>query len=128
MERSDMMDYATESANRKRDARLRRRILATLHSARAMSPRGGISARMLRDTVDSIVPDGQSFEDDTHATGLMRDLVNKGLVAEESLPRRRGQRWGLDYLFLAITDKGTSLVNETAPVDPDIDDERVVEE
>jgi hypothetical protein len=119
------IDY--EVANRQRDRRLRRRLLNTLHLARAMSPRGGMSGRTLKDLVDGVMPPEQKFEDDGHALALMRDLANKDLFAEEALPRRRGQSFGLDYVFFRITAKGSGIWEETVPADPDIDDERLPE-
>jgi hypothetical protein len=117
-----------EVANRRRDRRLRRRLLETLHDAR-IGPKGGLNGRFLRDVVAGTVPSSQGFEDDDHTMGLIRDLVNKDYVTEEREPMRRGQRFGIDFMFLKITAKGSSLAsdNETHPVDPDIDDDRDVE-
>jgi hypothetical protein len=121
-----MMDL--DAANRMRDRRLRRRMLSTLHLSRAMSPKGGLGGRALKDLVDGVVPAGQGFESDRHALELARDLVNKGLAEESRLPMRRGQAFGLDFAFFKVTDKGSQLVNESIDPDPDIDDERIVDE
>lgn len=120
------MDF--EQANRQRDRRLRRRMLSTLHLSRAMSPRGGLGGRALKDLVDGVMPGGQGFEGDRHAMELARDLVNKGLAEESRLPMRRGQAFGLDFAFFKVTAKGSGLVEETVPPDADIDDDRIVED
>ena len=115
-----------EMADRRRDRRLRRRLLNTLNLAGHTSPRRGLSGRSLADLVEGVMGDaGQGFEDDGHALRLMREMVAKGLFAEELLPRRKVQRFGLDHVFYRITAAGVALFSESAPVDPDIDDERV---
>jgi hypothetical protein len=118
------MDF--DAANKKRDRRLRRRLLSTLHAAR-VSPRGGLHARQLVEIVAAAVPPADRFEDDGHAIGLLQDLVNKGLATLTDERTRRSQAFGLDYLFAAITNRGSMLLNETIEPDPDVDDERNLE-
>ena len=55
---------------------------------------------------------------------LMRDLVNKQLITEEKLDRRKYERFGPKFVFLRITDKGSMLCREEARPDPDIFDNR----
>jgi len=115
------MDDAGELA---RDRRLRKQLLRTLHSAR-IAPRGGLHARRLVDLVADAVPPSDQFEGDGHAMGLLRDLEAKGLASIEDERTRKSQPFMLDYLLVRISSRGSSLINETAPVDPDIDDERI---
>lgn len=60
--------------------------------------------------------------------GLLRDLEAKSLIVLDDERTRRPQRFGLDYLFVRLAAAGTGLLNETRPADPDIDDERNLEE
>ncbi len=114
-----------QRANFERDKRLRRSLLSALDGAKVHGISGDLDGITLRDVVACALPDGQGFEDDAHAIGLIRDLRNKGLVEEQIVGMRRGQRVGLSHMRLKITARGSSLLNETLPVDPDIDDERV---
>lgn len=116
------------AARKERDKRLRRRMLSTLRLARAMSPKGGLSGRSLRDNVDGVMPTDQQTENDEHALGLLRDMTAKGYFEESPLPRRRGQSFGLDYLFYRITARGVSLWEESIPPDPDVDDDRIADD
>jgi hypothetical protein len=122
-----MSNHNTELANRKRDKRLRRRMLQLVAAART-SPRGGLNGRTLFDLVNETLPSDLGFEDESHALMLMRDLRDKGYLAEEMIERRRGQRFSVEFVFLRITAKGSSLLNETIPVDGDVDDERITED
>lgn len=115
-----------DQANLKRDRRLRRRLLNTLHGAR-VGPLGGLHGRKLAELVDGNSPPAQGFEGDSHAEGLLQDLVAKSLIAKEDLRKRRSQSYGLDYLLYRITAKGSSLVEETGAPDPDIEDDRNLE-
>jgi hypothetical protein len=115
-----------ELARKKRDRRLRRRLLSALKMSLSMSPRGGLSGPVLMDATDSMTP-GTGYEDERHCLELCRSLTAKGLIEEELIQRRRGQGFGLDYVFFKITAKGLSLQEESSPPDPDIDDERITE-
>ena len=112
-----------DQANLKRDRRLRRRLLDTLHGAR-VGPLGGLYGRKLVDIVDTCSPPGQRSEGDAHAEGLLQDLVAKSLIAREDRRKRSSQPYGLDYLLYRITAAGSSLVEETYRPDPDIEDDR----
>jgi hypothetical protein len=110
------MDF--EVNERRRDRRLRRRILRMLFNARAHA-RGGLHGRAISDLLATGVTD------DEHLLGLLRDLQAGGyatLTDERTRPKMQG--YGIDHLFAVITAKGVSLVNETAPRDPDIADDR----
>ena len=111
-------------ANRQRDRVLRRNMLRTLHNARIV-PMGGLSGTALRREVEAITAASDQFEDEAHVIGLGRDLVNKGLVEETDQRTRKTQRFGLEFLFYRVTAKGSGLVNETLPPDPDVEDERL---
>lgn len=115
-------------ANLKRDRRLRRRLLSTLSSARAYGPTGAIGGRTLCDTVDSVMPRDQRLEDDEHAIGLLRDLELKGFAEATDTRKRRSQAFSLDVMEYRITAAGQSLLDETRAADPDVDDERNLEE
>ena len=115
---------APDLANIKRDQRLRAKLLQCLYGARS-SPLGGLSGRFLLDVIDS--PPTQGFEDEQHARGLLQDLVAKLLVEKTDKRTRRTQVYSIDYLFFKILAKGVSLVEQTIPPDPDIDDERNLE-
>lgn len=117
------MDF--EQAQRERDRRLRRWILTALNHAKCHGITGDLDGVTLRDVVDSGLAAGQKFEDEQHAIGLVRDLVSKQMVQEVKTGLRRGERFGLKHMRVRILDKGARLLNETLPVDPDIDDERV---
>jgi hypothetical protein len=113
-----------EAANRARDRRLRRQLLRTLHAAR-IAPQKGLHGRRLMELVDDAMPPGDRFESLSHALGLMRDLEAKDLASIADERTRRSQVFSLDYLLVRIAALGSSLINETAPVDPDIEDERI---
>jgi hypothetical protein len=113
-----------ERANRERDRRLRKRLLSTLHMART-GPTGELGAQTLVDLVNSVMPPDQQFESDDHAIALIRDLVAKELATERTINLRRGERFCLRHLAVKVTAEGSSLINETLPPDPDIDDERI---
>jgi hypothetical protein len=114
-----------ESAARLRDRRLRRSLLSALHLARRYGPTGELDGVTLRDVSAAGLPEAQAFEDDDHAIGLIRDLQAKELCVIQIVGLRRGARCGLANMRVKVTAKGSSLINETLPVDPDIDDERV---
>lgn len=112
-----------DQANLKRDRRLRRRLLDALHNAR-IGPLGGMYGRRIAQIIDSTMPPAQVFEGDSHAEGLLQDLVAKSLVAKEDKRKRNSQPYSLDYMLYRITAKGSSLVEETGGPDPDIEDDR----
>lgn len=116
------MDF--ERAKNLRDRRLRRSLLFTLHASRH-SATGGINGQTLADVVESACADGQGFEDGDHLIRLVRDLENKQMAAVQVGGLRRGQRLRPDHLHVKVLDKGSRLMNETEPPDPDIDDERI---
>lgn len=115
-----------EHAERKRDLRLRKRLLQVLHAARVRPEQGWLSGRFLYDVVDGASPGGQSFDGDAHAAGLLRDLVSGGYADE------RDDRWktyhpaNLDFTSYRITHRGTALVEQRIEPDPLVEDDRVV--
>src|SRR4051812_44981693 len=107
-----------EQAKRKRDKVLRASLLRMLNYCR-ISPTGGISGRELMNGVDGLQPPRQGFEDESHAMLLMRDLVAAGLATERKLgERRRGQAFTIDWIEIAITDKGVMLFEQKIPAHP----------
>src|SRR3712207_5540337 len=115
-----------EHAERKRDLRLRRRLLLLMHAARVRPESGWIGGRFLVDVVDGAAcGTGTCFTDDAHATGLLRDLVAAGYVEERDDRTKKYQPAGLDYTAYRITVRGVALVEEQVEPDPLIDDDRV---
>jgi len=56
----------TETADRKRDQRLRKRILQVMDAAKVRPESGWVSGRFVFDIVDGALPGGQCFTDDDH--------------------------------------------------------------
>lgn len=121
---SDDWQHALKYAAMQRDRRLRRHILAALYRCLS-SPSGWTSAIKLQDIVNALAPSDQGFEDAEHCLGLLRGLQIKGLVEERKTTRRRQERFGLQHVEYRILAPGLSLYNESAPPDPDIDDDRI---
>ena len=114
----------TETANRKRDQRLRRRLLQVMDAAKVRPESGWVSGRFVFDIVDGALPGGQCFTDDDHFAALMRDLISSGYVEERDDRYYRWQRQTIDFTSYRITAKGTLLLVEELPVDPLVEDER----
>lgn len=115
-------------AKRKRDAVIRRKLLFALAICRT-SPTGGISGRELMNQVAGLLPPRQGFESDDHALLLMRDLVAAKLAEERKLgERRRGQSFGIDWIELAITERGLALYEQKIPANDLVDDDRQLDE
>jgi hypothetical protein len=115
----------TENADRRRDLRLRRRLLLVLHAARVRPECGWVSGRFLRDLIDAGVPGGQRFDGDDHATALLRDLVAAGHAEERDDRWKTYQAASLDLTSYRITHRGTALVEQQVDPDPLVDDDRV---
>lgn len=114
----------SDAMTKSRDKRLRRQLLYVLYLCRE-SPQGGANGRTVTGTVAEDLDEEMGFESDEHAVQLIRDLALKGLLTEEKLARRRTERFGPQHLFLRITDKGSMLLREEIPIDPDVYDERI---
>ena len=115
-----------EHAERKRDLRLRRRILNLLHAARSRPEFGWADGRFVFDMVNSVTPAAnQQLQDDAHCLGLLRDLVAAGYVEHRDQRVRTHEREGLDSSVYRITARGTALVEEHIDPDPLVDDDRV---
>jgi hypothetical protein len=67
-----------ETANRKRDARLRRRMLGALYHVQR-SPTGWVGGRTLFDVVNGAT-EAEQFESEDHAIGLMREMETIGFA------------------------------------------------
>src|SRR4051794_39480027 len=72
----------TETATRKRDQRLRRRLLQVMDAAKVRPESGWVTGRFVFDVVDGALPGGQQFDSDDHCTALFRDLISSGYVEE----------------------------------------------
>ena len=116
-------DY--DEADRRRDLRLRKRILQMLNAARVKPEYGWCSGRFIYDVVDGALPGGQRFEDDRHLLALLRDLISAGYVEERDDRVRTWQRHGIDWMSYRITNLGTALVDEAVDPDPLVEDSRV---
>ena len=114
----------TETANRRRDQRLRRRLLRVMDAAKIRPESGWVSGRFVYDVVDGALPGGQQFDSDDHFAALVRDLINAGYVEERDDRVYRSQRPGIDFTSYRITAKGTLLLVEELPVDPLVEDPR----
>ena len=114
----------TETANRRRDQRLRKRLLQVLDAAKIRPESGWASGRFIFDVVDGALPGGQQFESDDHFAALMRDLVAAGYVEERDDRQYKRQRPSIDLTSYRVTAKGTLLLVEELPVDALVEDER----
>ena len=114
----------TETATRRRDQRLRKRLLQVLDAAKVRPESGWASGRFVYDVVDGALPGGQEFESDDHFAALARDLVSAGYVEERDDRQYRWQRQSIDLTSYRITAKGTLLLVEELPVDPLVEDQR----
>jgi hypothetical protein len=99
-----------------------------LENAKKYYPCGRIDGDTAMMNANSVVPEAQRAEDDAHALSLLHDLINKGLAEVKYAKRKNGERQAPKHFLLKITAKGSSLLNETVPVDPDIEDDRAVDE
>lgn len=115
-------------ANRRRDRRLRKLVLLALHASRGETPTGQLPARRVVDLVDSVARGSQRFESDRHALQLIADLEAKAYLAKEVRGLRRDEAFGLDHLWLKVTATGVSLVEQSIAPDPDVDDDRNLED
>lgn len=117
-----------KAEEKKRDARLRAKILMALYVCR-VSPSGGISGSTLMDQVEGLMPPRQGFSGEDHALALCRDLVRAGYASEKALgERRRGQAFGPQWVEFAITHQGVLLHEQQIKPDPLVDDDRMLEE
>jgi hypothetical protein len=114
----------TETANRRRDQRLRKRLLQVLDAAKVRPESGWAGGRFLYDVVDGALPGGQEFESDDHFAALMRDLIASGYVEERDDRRYQWQRQTIDATSYRVTAKGTLLLVEELPADPLVEDAR----
>jgi hypothetical protein len=114
----------TDTANRRRDQRLRKRLLQVLDAAKVRPESGWANGRFLYDVVDGALPGGQEFESDDHFAALVRDLVAAGYVEERDDRRYQRERQSIDSTSYRVTAKGTLLLVEEVPVDPLVEDGR----
>ena len=113
-----------ETATRRRDQRLRRRLLQVMDAAKVRPESGWVSGRFVYDVVDGALPGGQEFDSDDHFAALMRDLISSGYVEERDDRKYRSQRQCIDFTSYRVTAKGTALLAEELPVDPLVEDVR----
>lgn len=113
-----------ETATRRRDQRLRRRLLQVMDAAKIRPESGWVSGRFVYDVVDGALPGGQQFDSDGHLAALMRDLISSGYVEERDDRQYRWQRQSIDLTSYRVTARGTALLAEEVPVDPLVEDVR----
>jgi hypothetical protein len=113
-----------EIATRRRDQRLRRRLLQVMDAAKIRPESGWVTGRFVFDVVDGALPGGQQFDSDDHFAALMRDLIGSGYVEERDDRQYRWQRHSIDLTSYRVTPKGTLLLVEELPVDPLVEDTR----
>jgi hypothetical protein len=121
------------AGDKKRDARLRRKLLMVLALEAGHGPSSFVPARWLVDLTQGMLEGDarlQGFQTDDHAMGLIRSLVTLGYVIEKendnpSELRRRGDEFSLDHCRFAISADGLKLYNDVLPPNPLIDDDRI---
>ena len=114
-----------EHAERKRDLRLRRRLLMLMHAARVRPESGWMSGRFICDVIDATFVSGHRFVDDAHAMGLLRDLISGGYAEERDDRLRSYQPPTLEFTSYRISHRGVALVEQQIDPDPLVDDDRV---
>ena len=111
----------TELYTKRRDQRLRKRILQVLDAAKVSPTSGWASGRFVYDVIDASMP---HFDSDDHFAGLVRDLIGAAYVEERDDRIYRNQRRDIELTSYRITPKGTLLLSEDLPVDPLVEDAR----
>lgn len=113
-----------QHARTKREQRMRRRLLTTLYGARGSDHDGWQTGRFVVDVINYVAPPMEKL-DDASAQSLLRDLVAKGYAEDRDDRLRESDPHGLDYRSYRITGRGVSLIDQTIPRDPDIQDDRI---
>lgn len=109
----------------KRDRVARRLILTATKLAQGYAAKRGLSGPALLDQVNGSLAWDQQLEADD-CVRLVREMETAGYLAATIRGLRRGELFGLRHVALVtITARGQELYNETLPVDPMIDDERM---
>lgn len=117
------MDH--EQAKQRQDRRLRWSILRMLDNAKDLE--GGMPGRRLLDVLDGALPPADRFGDDeARLLSLLKDLKAGGYAELLDTRTHRSQRYGLDYLQVSITAKGSRFRMGGEPPDALIDDGRIV--
>ena len=106
------------------DQKLRRLMLRVLWASRGVNAGGWINGEMLFDLMETDALTSYRCENKTHAMNLLRDLEAKGYAECRDDRTLRVQLWNLDDTSWRITATGSSLLEESAAPDPDIEDRR----
>jgi len=122
---TDSQQHALAQAERERDRRMRRRLLGILHDGRANGHGGWMSAAFIRDVLFGVRPGLEGVLDDEHLVELMADLVAKDFVTSQDTREFTWQVLTLDDRQYHITALGSSLMMQSIPADPDIEDDRI---
>lgn len=114
-----------QDALRKREARIRYQMLNVIHGSRTNRHAGWITGRGVVEAMAWCGPDHKP-DDDTHAMGLLADLVLHHHIEIEDNREDKSQAYGLDHLTYRVTAKGTGYINRTEPAHAMIDDGRII--
>jgi len=102
----------------------RRHLLLALFAMRG-APSGWTRAPKLRDAVKDRGVDDPEQERSEYWICLLRDLCIKGFIEERQRKRKRKERFSLKHLSYRLLSPGLSWCLESAPPDPDIEDDRI---
>jgi len=111
-------------AQLQRDRRLRHKLLAALHEARANEHGGYVSARFLVDALSVGLGPSEGFDSSDHALALLRDLELKGYAESRDFREYASQQRDATTVSFRVTGQGAALMNEAIEPDGDIDDDR----
>lgn len=100
-------------------------MLVLLYESRGRAG-GWLSGQMLVDLYGSQAMRREKCEDDAHQAALLHDLVLKDLADVRDDRVYKHEQPSIETSEYRITAKGVSLIDETIPADPDIDDLRII--
>ena len=113
-----------ETNKRHRDRRLRRAMLVLLYETRGTAG-GWIGGQLLVDLYGSQSMRRERCEDEAHQAALLHDLILKEVADVRDARVYKHEKQSLETSEYRITAKGVSLIDETIPADPDIEDQRI---
>ncbi len=116
--------HQKQSARRQREARIRWQMLTVIHGSRSNSHGGWITGRGV---VEAMGYCGQDYtpDDDSHARGLLTDLVLAEYIEVQDNREDESQPYGLNHLTYKLTGKGSGFINRTEPHDALVGDGRI---
>ena len=111
-----------EELNIQRDRELRRKMIRTIHAARAA---GAISGAMLFEIVNGCSTAAESFSDEQHFLELAVDLENLGLASRQDLRKTVRERVSLSTTAWTVTAAGSAFAEGRGPKYELLADERL---